>query len=76
MAVGSRSSPPRSTRTSPREGGAGLSDDELIRIGGTVGLAGPFAECVRDGKYRQWTDHVTEAASRRGVTGTPTIYVP
>jgi protein-disulfide isomerase len=60
----------------PPEGGAGLSDDELIRIGGTVGLTGSdFAECVRDGTYRPWTAHVTEAASERGVTGTPTVYV-
>jgi protein-disulfide isomerase len=60
----------------PPEGGAGLSDDELIRVGGTVGLADPdFAECVRDGTYKPWTEHVTEAASARGVTVTPTIFV-
>jgi protein-disulfide isomerase len=48
----------------------------LIRIGGTVGLVDPdFAECVRDGTYEPWTEHVTEAASARGVTGTPTIFV-
>jgi protein-disulfide isomerase len=60
----------------PPEGGAGLSDAELIRIGGTVGLTDQgFAECVRGGTYKPWTAHVTEAASERGVTGTPTVYV-
>lgn len=60
----------------PPEGGAGLSDDDLIQIAGGVGLVNPdFAECVRDGKYKKWTGHVTEKASERGVTGTPTIFV-
>ncbi|HEU4422699.1 MAG TPA: thioredoxin domain-containing protein [Pilimelia sp.] len=60
----------------PPEGGPGLSNDELISIGNSVGLTGPdFAECVRDGKYRPWTVHVTDVASERGVTGTPTAFV-
>ncbi|HYN93456.1 MAG TPA: thioredoxin domain-containing protein, partial [Pilimelia sp.] len=60
----------------PPEGGAGLSDDELIRIAGTVGLTGEaFTRCARDGTYRPWTAHVTEVASQRGVSGTPTILV-
>jgi protein-disulfide isomerase len=60
----------------PPEGGAGLSDDELINIGAGVGLTGAdFASCVRDGTYRSWTRHVTEAASRDGVSGTPTVRV-
>jgi protein-disulfide isomerase len=60
----------------PPEGGAGLSDDELIRIGGEVGLTGDdFESCVRDGTYKPWTAHVTDVASERGVTGTPTIFV-
>lgn len=60
----------------PPEGSAGLSDDELVRIGTSVGLnESTFGPCVRNGKYKPWTAHVTDAASARGVTGTPTVYV-
>ncbi|MEV2242583.1 thioredoxin domain-containing protein [Micromonospora sp. NPDC049891] len=60
----------------PPEGGAGLSDDELIDIGAEVGLdRDAFGSCVRDGKYRSWTKHVTDEAGRAKVTGTPSILV-
>jgi protein-disulfide isomerase len=60
----------------PPEGGAGLSDDELVGIGAGVGLdRDGFGACVRDGTYRPWTGHVTDAASQAGVTGTPTVLV-
>ncbi len=59
----------------PTEGGPGLSDSELIAIGRGVGLGDDFARCVTDGTYLTWVPKVTNAASERGVRGTPTVYV-
>ncbi|ROT31755.1 thioredoxin domain-containing protein [Micromonospora sp. HM5-17] len=60
----------------PPEGGAGLSDDELVEIAVGVGLSGDsFRNCVRENTFKKWTDHVTEEASRAGITGTPTVLV-
>ncbi|GAB3800235.1 hypothetical protein GCM10027605_15400 [Micromonospora zhanjiangensis] len=60
----------------PAEGGAGLPNDQLVGIGAGAGLTGnDFASCVRDQTYKPWTDHVTEAASKANITGTPTVLV-
>lgn len=60
----------------PPEGGPGLDDARLTEIAASVGLdRDGFASCLREGTFRPWTEHVTEEASRAGVTGTPTILV-
>ncbi|MFF3442736.1 DsbA family protein [Streptosporangium sp. NPDC002721] len=60
----------------PPEGGAGLSDDELIELGGSVGLTGPaFGEGARDGAYLDWSAYVTRKAVERGVSAVPTVFV-
>jgi protein-disulfide isomerase len=60
----------------PPEGGPGLSDEELIQVGASVGLTDPgFAGCVRNHVYLDWTMYVTERAAERGVSGTPSVYV-
>jgi protein-disulfide isomerase len=60
----------------PPEGGPGLTDDQLVEIGGSVGLINPaFARCVRDTTYADWVSNVNTEAARRGVVSTPTVLV-
>lgn len=60
----------------PAEGSDGLTDARLVELGRSVGLTDQkFADAVNDGTYRSWATDVTEKASARGVTGTPTVYV-
>ena len=60
----------------PSEGGPGLSDDELIELGTSVGLAGPaFENRVREHTYIEWAAYVTARAVRQGVNATPTVFV-
>jgi protein-disulfide isomerase len=60
----------------PPEGGAGLSDAELVGLGRDVGLAGPaFTACVSDGPYLDWAPYVTARAIALGVEATPTVLV-
>lgn len=60
----------------PPEGGPGLTNDKLIDIGRSVGLTSPeFASCVNDGKYADWTRHVTTKADAADIRSTPTVIV-
>jgi protein-disulfide isomerase len=59
----------------PDEGTTGLDDDRLISLGTGLGLGESFTQCVKDGRYKTWSAQITDKASERGVTGTPTVYV-
>ena len=60
----------------PAEGSDGLDDARLIELGRSVGITDPaFAEAVENRTYAGWAAKVTETASARGVTGTPTVLV-
>ena len=60
----------------PAEGSAGLDNAKLIELGKSVGLTdAAFADAVNDGTYQAWATKVTDTASARGVTGTPTVLV-
>jgi protein-disulfide isomerase len=59
----------------PPEGGAGLPDEQLVALGTQAGAGSGFAGCVQDGRYAGWTRSVTDAASRAGITATPTVLV-
>jgi protein-disulfide isomerase len=60
----------------PEENSAGLSDQKLIDIGTSVGITdSAFAKSITDKTYRTWATKVTDTASSRGVTGTPTVIV-
>ncbi|GAB3257702.1 DsbA family protein [Kineosporia babensis] len=60
----------------PAEGGAGLTDDQLIEY--AVQAGAPEAEirtAVEDLTYESWTKRVTEASSKDGIASTPTVQV-
>ncbi len=60
----------------PPEGGAGLSDDQLVSIATAAGADGDrVASCVEDETYADWVEATTDAAGDDGVTGTPTLFV-
>jgi protein-disulfide isomerase len=60
----------------PKENSDGLTNDEIVKLGTSAGITGSdFASCVNDQTYKNWTAHVTDAATQREVNGTPTVYV-
>jgi len=60
----------------PAEGGPGLTDERLGELAGEAGASGAdVKEAITGLAYEDWTREVTDAASRAGVTGTPTVLV-
>jgi protein-disulfide isomerase len=60
----------------PPEGGPGLSDAELARLGREAGLAGEtFSGCLSEAPYLDWPAYVTARATAMGVSATPTVLV-
>lgn len=60
----------------PEEGGAGLSDEQMIDMAVEAGadedaITGPIADL----KFEPWVEDATEAWSTAGFTGTPTVTV-
>ncbi|HEY4396032.1 MAG TPA: thioredoxin domain-containing protein [Acidimicrobiia bacterium] len=53
-----------------------LTNARLLSFGQEVGISGDtFTRCVDSGRYEGWVRKNTDAASQRGVTGTPTVLV-
>jgi protein-disulfide isomerase len=60
----------------PPEGGPGLTNAELARIGRDLGLPdAAFASCVSEAPYLGWPPYVTARATALGVEATPTVLV-
>ena len=65
-----------SSPISPTEGTAGLSDEELAGLAEQAGADKAAVEkCQDDGTFDGWAKAATDAWSKAGFTGTPTILV-
>lgn len=61
-------------KNQPPEGGDGLPDSQLVNFATEVGAKDPaVATCITDQTYKNWTVSATDAASKAGVSGTPTV---
>lgn len=60
----------------PAEGGAGLTDEQLIAFAAQAGATGNAVQAqIHDLTYGDWVKKLTDRASKDGVTGTPTVFV-
>jgi protein-disulfide isomerase len=60
----------------PTEGGPGLDDAQLIGLAVEAGARRSDVDAaIRDRAFEQWVVNATDAASRLGVTSTPTVLV-
>lgn len=58
----------------PAERSGGYPTAQLVAAGRSVGLGEGYADCVRDGRYRDWVDTVNREHGRR-IQATPTVFV-
>ena len=60
----------------PQEGTAGPEDDQLIEWAVQSGADEEKIKApIEDKVYEQWVENATDAMSKQGVTGTPTVFV-
>ena len=63
----------------PADEGVGFSDQQLIDLGSTVGIADAdlptFTTCVQAGTYLGWAANSNQAFGESGAGGTPTAYL-
>jgi protein-disulfide isomerase len=60
----------------PAEGSNGRTDTDLIRYGKEAGVtSADFSTCVTSNQHANLVSGVTEAASKAGVNGTPTVFI-
>jgi protein-disulfide isomerase len=60
----------------PAEGGAGLTDAQLVQYATQSGATGTSVEqAIKNLTYGDWVKTATDQASKNGVTGTPTVFV-
>ena len=58
----------------PEENTPGLTDEQLIGYAKQAGADTPAVEtCIKSQSFKDWTASATEAASKAGVSGTPTV---
>lgn len=63
-------------RKQPPEGGAGLSNEELIDIAREAGYTDPaVGECITDGTYEDFVAAMSDESLSEGIDGTPTVFV-
>jgi protein-disulfide isomerase len=58
----------------PPENTAGLPDSKLVDLAKQAGATN-VEQCIKDTQFKDWTAKVTDAASKDGVNGTPTVRV-
>ncbi len=61
---------------SSSENSGAWTNDRLIEIAKAAGISSSkFSDCVKSGKYQGWVGKVADAASKAGVSSTPTVFV-